>query len=117
MHLYPIFGFYTKTATLSKTNFFLFKKLIIQTSLKNTPLPQTMAILQNYTLVTLPFTINLRFIKTIRTTVPTLQYLYIHPPERFLKSNLYMYRFLKNFNKSQNAQITPHQLYSTLLKI
>lgn len=116
MNLHQISGFSTKTLLLTQTTKFFFPKIIQSIPQHKTSYQSVNLVLKNYQFFTLPFLIKLKFVTTIKTPTPVLQYIYVHPSSRMKRSNLYVYRLNQKLLKSSTASnIT--SFYSQILKI
>ena len=117
MNLQPILSVTNRSHLLTKKIQLFFPKIIFSKTLKETSYNTTADIISNYKFYNLPFLIKLKFIKTIKSTTPSIQYTYVLPTNRFLRSNLYIHKLsTKSINISSN-QLPIYTLYSKILKI
>ncbi len=112
MNNYTINSFYTKTNIFKFKHIFWLKNICTLSKNNTTNIINTL--LNQKESYNLPFLIKINFLKTVRSTIPTISYQYILPQQRQFKSNSYNLRLVKNHS---TKKFSLENIYSTILKI
>lgn len=77
--------------------------------------PTTLESLQLQSTYNLPFSIKLKVVKTVKSSLPQVTYSYIHPQLRFKKSLQFTNSLSKN--SPLTGEVTLEKLFSSIIKV